>query len=543
MKRLFTILITVLFSVALFAQTPQKMSYQAVIRNSSNALVISTPIGMQISILQGTSTGTPVYVETQAPTTNANGLVTIEIGGGTIVSGSFAGIDWTAGPYYIKTEIAVTAPLTTYTITGTTQLLSVPFALLAKTAASYTETDPVYSAWNKTTGISIPSSQVSDFQTAVTNNAAVLLNTAKISYPPADAAKLAAITGTNTGDNAVNSLYSGLVTNATHTGDASGSGVLTLATVNSNVGTFNNITINAKGLATAGTNVSYLTAETDPAVKAITGIVKSNGTTISAATSGTDYSAGTSALTTGILKSTTATGALSIAVAGDFPQLDQNTTGSAGSFTGTLGGEVTGTQAATVVGNAAVIGKVLTGFTSGLGTVAATDNILTAIQKLDGNIKALPGGSTHYLGEPLDGGVVFNIYRDNLGEHGLIVALTESTTDLSWQNTGTSTGATSSWDGSSNTTSMTDSPAKTYVTSLGAGWYMPSLDELELLFQNRFYVNKALTAGSNTLVGYRDYWSSTEYNDTDAFSFYFYDNSTGRGPKTNLGAVRAIRAF
>ena len=72
---------------------------------------------------------------------------------------------------------------------------------------------------------------------------------------------------------------------------------------------------------------------------------------------------------------------------------------------------------------------------------------------------------------------------------------------------------------------------------------MPSLDELELLFQNRFYVNKALTAGSNTLVGYRDYWSSTEYNDTDAFSFYFYDNSTGRGPKTNLGAVRAIRAF
>ena len=156
MKRLFTILITVLFSVALFAQTPQKMSYQAVIRNSSNALVISTPIGMQISILQGTSTGTPVYVETQAPTTNANGLVTIEIGGGTIVSGSFAGIDWTAGPYYIKTEIAVVAPLTTYTITGVTQLLSVPYALHA------TETDPIFASWDRSSSTSICSANFHD---------------------------------------------------------------------------------------------------------------------------------------------------------------------------------------------------------------------------------------------------------------------------------------------------------------------------------------------------------------------------------------------
>ncbi|EFK96717.1 Legionella vir region protein, partial [sediment metagenome] len=109
------------------------MSYQAVIRNSSNALVVSKVIGMKISILQGSTAGTAVYVETQTPTSNANGLVTLEIGGGTVVSGNLASIDWANGPYFIKTETDPTGG-TSYTITGTSQLLSVPYALHAKTA-------------------------------------------------------------------------------------------------------------------------------------------------------------------------------------------------------------------------------------------------------------------------------------------------------------------------------------------------------------------------------------------------------------------------
>ncbi|MBU1012060.1 MAG: tail fiber domain-containing protein [Bacteroidetes bacterium] len=128
MKKLLTIIPGVLLTAILWAQSPQKMSYQAVIRNVTNQLV-TTQIGMKISILQGTENGTPVYVETQTPTPNANGLVTIEIGGGVTFTGTFATIDWSAGPYFIKTETAITAPLTTYTITGTSQLLSVPYAL------------------------------------------------------------------------------------------------------------------------------------------------------------------------------------------------------------------------------------------------------------------------------------------------------------------------------------------------------------------------------------------------------------------------------
>ena len=146
MRKLFAFLVAVLLTASVFAQSPEKMSYQAVIRNSSDVLVTNTQIGMEINIRQGSVSGTVVYTETQTPTTNANGLVSIEIGGGT----GFNAIDWSAGPYFIETKTAVVPPLTTYTITGTSQLLSVPYALHAKTAESITgtitETDPTYTS-------------------------------------------------------------------------------------------------------------------------------------------------------------------------------------------------------------------------------------------------------------------------------------------------------------------------------------------------------------------------------------------------------------
>lgn len=135
MKHLFTLCASLLLSAFVFAQAPPKMSYQAVIRNSSDALITSSPVGMRISILQGSVTGTAVYVETQTPSTNANGLVSIEIGTGTIVTGTFAGINWATGPYFIKTESDPNGG-TSYTISGTNQLMSVPYALHAKTAES-----------------------------------------------------------------------------------------------------------------------------------------------------------------------------------------------------------------------------------------------------------------------------------------------------------------------------------------------------------------------------------------------------------------------
>ena len=143
MKKIYTVIAGILLTASVFAQAPEKMSYQAVIRDASNNLTTSQAVGMQIIILQSTATGTAVYVETQTPTTNANGLVSLEIGAGTVVSGDFTTIDWANGPYFIKTETDPTGG-TTYTITGTTQLLSVPYALHAKTADSITGTSGHY---------------------------------------------------------------------------------------------------------------------------------------------------------------------------------------------------------------------------------------------------------------------------------------------------------------------------------------------------------------------------------------------------------------
>lgn len=122
--------IALLVATAAMAQAPEKMSYQAVIRDGSNALVANTVVGMRLSILQGSSSGPAVYVETQTPTSNTNGLVSVEVGNGAVVSGSMAAIDWSAGPFFMQTETDPTGGVA-YSITGVQQLLSVPYALFA----------------------------------------------------------------------------------------------------------------------------------------------------------------------------------------------------------------------------------------------------------------------------------------------------------------------------------------------------------------------------------------------------------------------------
>ena len=141
MRQLFTFIFAVLLLVGIFfpiqsgAQLPDKMSYQAVIRNSSGELVQTKKVSMKISILYGKSKKA-VYVEIHTPTTNSNGLVTLEIGGGETVSGVFANIDWAKiGHYYLKTETDINGGRS-YGITSLNQLLSVPFAFHAKTAGS-----------------------------------------------------------------------------------------------------------------------------------------------------------------------------------------------------------------------------------------------------------------------------------------------------------------------------------------------------------------------------------------------------------------------
>jgi len=138
MKKFYTLAAAILVTMAtVFAQSPDKISYQAVVRNNNDALLVNAQVRIKLSILQGSIYGKSVYVETHSIMTNENGLVSIEIGGGRVVSGNFSTIDWSLGSFFIKTEIDPTGG-TNYTIVGTSQLLSVPYALYAKTSGTST---------------------------------------------------------------------------------------------------------------------------------------------------------------------------------------------------------------------------------------------------------------------------------------------------------------------------------------------------------------------------------------------------------------------
>ncbi|HOF20631.1 MAG TPA: hypothetical protein PLO24_05205 [Bacteroidales bacterium] len=285
-------LTNLLICISVFAQLPQKISYQALIRDNNNDLVTNRLMGMQINIRKGNIKGPVVYTETQTPTTDANGLVSIQIGG----NDDFNMIDWPTGTYFIETGIAIFPPYNTYTISGTSQLLSVPYSFHSKTAE------------------------------------------------------------------------------------------------------------NSK------------TAEA---------------------------------------------------------------------------------------------------FTSG-----------------------------RYLGEEYLGGIIFHLYIGSDGQqHGLVVSKTEAR--AKWQNTaGHLAGADRTDDGYYNTARMTDSPAKTWITGLGTGWYLPSVDELALLLRNRFHVNKTLrTIGSAPLLSTDYHWSSTEWSESAAFYIRFLNYIVNTENKEKEYVIRAVRAF
>jgi hypothetical protein len=441
MKRIVTLAAAILMTVSVWAQAPEKMSYQAVVRDASNALVTNQAVGMQISILQTTTTGTAVYVETQNPTTNANGLVSLEIGSGTVVSGDFSTIDWADGPYFIKTETDPTGG-TTYTIAGTSQLMSVPYALHSKTAESitgtvtYTETDPIFGAslassiavtdttyWNNKLTTEVDGSVTNEIQAlSMSNDTLYLSNGGFVKLPAGFDGQYTSLTGAPT-----------------------------------NVSTFTN-------------DAAYLTSftEIDSSVTNEIQTINRNGTTVTLSNGG-------------------------------------------GTFTDSVNT-----------------------YTSGTNITISPSNVISA-----------SGGSTDkfYLGQDTLGGIVYYIYKDATGtQHGLIVNTTESI--AAWQATGTFTNANRSWDGAYNTPLMTSSAAATYVTLLGAGWYLPSIDELSLLWQSRFTTNKALNAGTFILLSSKAiYWSSTEFSTADAFYFYFNFGSVSNSNKSNTLSVRAVRAF
>jgi hypothetical protein len=128
-----------LFVGALEAQAPNGINYQAVIRNNTGTLVANTPVAIRVNIRQTSTTGTVVYSERQNVTTDQFGLVNFVIGSGTFLNGGpFANINWANGPFYLDLGVAFSglpAP-TIYMPYGTQQMMSVPYALYAKSSGN-----------------------------------------------------------------------------------------------------------------------------------------------------------------------------------------------------------------------------------------------------------------------------------------------------------------------------------------------------------------------------------------------------------------------
>ena len=122
-------------STALFAQAPEAFNFQGVLRGASGTILPNQNAQFKISILQGSATGTAVYAETDVITTNSGGAFNIEVGHGVVASGTFGLIDWANGSYFLQVEVD-TAAGTNYIMLSSTQILSSPYALYAKSAGS-----------------------------------------------------------------------------------------------------------------------------------------------------------------------------------------------------------------------------------------------------------------------------------------------------------------------------------------------------------------------------------------------------------------------
>ena len=134
MRNFILLFILSVLTIAVKAQSPQAINYQAVARDNSGNPIINRSIGVRVGILSGSSTGTSVYSETHSVTTNQFGLFNIEIGRGVVQNGVFAQINWGSNSHFAKIDIDQNGG-TNYQFVGTSQMLSVPYSIYAENIA------------------------------------------------------------------------------------------------------------------------------------------------------------------------------------------------------------------------------------------------------------------------------------------------------------------------------------------------------------------------------------------------------------------------
>jgi hypothetical protein len=573
--RLFIIATFFFSTLTAQAQAPQRMSFQAVVRDAGGKLVAERTVGMRLSILRSSPNGTAVFVETHQPQTNANGLASLEIGAGTPLAGTLAAVDWALGPYFLKTETDPDGG-TSFDIAGVSQLLSVPYALHAKTAENGDQVVTLDGSGSVTVSGEYPNFFIHGTGAGYNAGAGIAINGTTIS---------------NTAP--------GIPVNLSGSGATSVSGNYPNFTITS---TDNNTTYNpGAGIAISGTTITN-TAPDQPITLTGAGTATVSGTypnfTITSTGGTVSYSGGTGIEVTGTTITNTApdqpitlTGAGTATVSGTYPNFTITSTGGTVSYSGGTGIDVTSTtitntapdQPVTLTGSGATtvsgtypnftINSTDTNTTYNAGTgIAITGTTITntapnqpinlnggtgiAVSGTFPNFTvALAPPTTHYVGEFFGGGIVFYVF-DN-GQHGLIASPADLGTVSPWHTSPSSnTSATSYYDGSSNTSDIvavqgSGAYAAKLCDDYSAGgfsdWYLPSLWELNLLFQNGFMVSFKLANDSNPgttpLTATGSYWSSTQFDPTLSYMVYFPDGTPYLDFKDKLYRVRAVRRF
>ncbi len=177
MKRSLLFLVGLISCFSLMGQVPAGIDHQAIVSDQDGSPVANAPIDVQASIIEDAMDGSLAYSESHTIESDENGLIQFVIGQGNPLSGQFANIDWSKGPFFLKIDID---PGQGFFLTNTVELLAVPFAMHAGELGTYDEEDPVFNAWNKSEGILLIEDQITDLQNYLTEETQDLADVAGI---------------------------------------------------------------------------------------------------------------------------------------------------------------------------------------------------------------------------------------------------------------------------------------------------------------------------------------------------------------------------
>jgi hypothetical protein len=552
MKRILLSLVAIAtLSLSSFGQAPEGFKYQAVVRDAGNLILNNQAVGMQLTIQQGSVGGTAAYSETFSVTSNAYGLVNLEIGTGT-TSYDFTTIDWGNGPYFIETAADVTGG-TSYTVMGTSQLMSVPYALYAKTSgngvgpqgpAGNDGIDGVDGAIGATGAQGIPG-----------NDGAVGATGAAGPQGATGPAGADGTNGTNGTDGAAgpqgpqgvpgNDGNDG-VTGAQGPAGNDGVGIAqTLSQTGSDV-----------TLSDGGGTVSVNDADADSTNELQNLSVSAAGDTLYLQNGGFVIIPGISAANAPVQLATLTTSAVS--------SLTNISATSGGNITDDGGANITTRGVCYSINTNPTTADNITNDGNGTGSFTSNLSGLTASTTYYVRAYATNSAGTAYgnelsfitlaIGDTYQGGIIF--YLDGLGG-GLIAAPTDQSSGAEWGCVGTiisgadgiaiGTGAQNTIDieaGCSTAGTAADLCAN-LVLSGYTDWFLPSKDELNLMYQN---IGPGNALGLGNVGGFANdsYWSSTEFEVNGTAWDQNFDGVGGQNDysKNFTGSsVRSVRAF